>query len=208
MKIIACEQGSPEWFLARRGIPTASCFDRILTPKQCKPSAQAEEYIAELIGDLYNPGVPDRAENFTTRAMQNGIDLEPEARRWYEMHVDQDVQRVGFVVSDCGRWGCSPDGLVGEDGLLELKCPMLKTQVKYLLAGTLPDEYRCQVHGQLIVTGRKWVDFASYASARLQPLLIRVEPDAFTDKLRTALEAFSERYAEVLRMIREGETNE
>ena len=189
MRIIECEQGSVDWWLARKGIPTASQFDRILTPKTGKYSASAEEYICELIADGMMGGPPQGIEGYTSKAMQDGIDTEPEARRWYAFERDAHVQQVGFCLTDDGRFGCSPDGLVGDDGGLELKCPMLKTHIKYLSAGTLPAEYKCQVHGSLIVTERAWWDFVSYAP-NLPPLLVRVEPDTFTEQLRAAMETF------------------
>lgn len=199
MRVIECAQLSPEWWTARRAIPTASNFDKIMTPKTRKYSEQAEGYIHELVAELI-----DQSPNYFTslgrpisQAMQHGIDTEPDAVNWYEAKFNIDATRVGFCVSDCERWGCSPDALVGEDGGLELKCVQLKTQVKYLLDGVLPAEYAGQVHGSLIVTGRKWWDFLSYQPA-LPPLLIRVVPDTYTDALRTALEQFHKRYLEVL----------
>jgi len=207
MKIIDCEQYSVEWWQAKKGVPSASNFDRILTAKTGKASAQAEDYIAELIADLHTDLLPERAELAGTRAMRNGLELEPEARRWYALVRDVDVQRVGFCVTDDGRFGCSPDGLVGDEGGLELKCPLGKTQVKYLRAGTLPDEYRPQVHGALIVSGRPWWDFLSYCPG-LPPLLIRVRPDDYTERLRQALESFWADYKTALANIRTYSTRE
>lgn len=193
-------QYSPEWWQARRGYPSASAFDRILTPGG-KPSGQQDGYIAELIGDLV-----DLSPNFFTdrpmnRAMEHGRNTEPEARDYYTLERDgAAVRQVGGVVSACGRFWCSPDGLVGPDVTLELKCPQLKTQAAYLMdadvmlaAGTPPSEYRPQVHGHLIVTGRPYVDFLSY-SPPLPPLLIRVERSEYTDKLAAELERFNEKY--------------
>lgn len=185
-------QYSPEWWEVRRGIPTASQFDKILTPTG-KASAQADDYAAELIGDIccLNPNF--LTERPMTRAMANGRDMEPEARRWFEMEKECRVQQVGFCVSDDGRFGCSPDGLVGEDSVLELKCPMAKTQVKYLLDGGLPAEYRPQCHGHLLVTGRPVVWFCSYAPG-LPGLIVKVVPDEYTVKLAAALAVFSEKF--------------
>lgn len=185
MKIIDCVQGSPEWWEAKRGVPSASNFDRIITPKTGKLSASAKGYIAELIAESVQP----TSEVVCTKAMMNGIETEPEARRWYEMACDLEVKQVGCCFTDDGRFEASPDGLVGEDGGLELKCPLLKTHVSYLLDGGLPDEYKCQVHGNLIVTGRSWWDFVSYAPG-LPALVVKVKPDAFTDQMRCALEMF------------------
>lgn len=195
MKIIECKQGSPEWWEARCGIPSASNFHRIITPKTWRPSAQADDYINELIADRLMGGVPEEAEAFTTRAMQHGIETEAEARAWYAMEAAGKVRQVGLCIADDGHSACSPDALVGDDGGLELKCPLLKTHVGYLRAGILPAEYTAQVHGSLIVTGRKWWDFCSY-SMGLPPFCIRVVPDNFTEALRDALEDFHPRYME------------
>ena len=195
MKTFMCAQYSPEWWTIRRGVPTASEFDRIMTPKKRTYSAGAGGYIAQLIADTacLNPNFfTDRPQS---RAMADGINNEPEARRYYELIAEHHVQQVGFCLTDDGRFGCSPDGLVGDDGGLELKCPQLNTQAKYLVKGELPLEYMCQVHGQLIVTGRKWWDFLSYAPG-LAPLLVRVEPNDFTDLLRVHLERFWTQYQE------------
>lgn len=204
MKIVKCEQYSPEWWEARRGIPTASAFDRIITPTG-KLSAQADDYINELIGERVCLTPNFFADNPMSAAMANGRDCEPQARSWYELE-HAEVERVGFIMTDDERFGCSPDGLVGSDGCLELKCPKLKTQVKYLLAGGLPPEYKPQVHGQLIVTGRSWVDFVSYAPG-LDKLLVRVTPDAYTKEVKVALEVFYEKYRAAWERIRGKESS-
>lgn len=187
---IDCVQGTPEWFEAKRGVPSASNFDRILTPKTCKPSSAQQGLIFELIADIARIGPPP--VSYTNDDIRRGLELEPVARSFYLMErglLAEDIKQVGFVLTDDRRFGCSPDSLVGEDGLLELKCPKLEVQAEYLWTGELPATYKCQVHGQLIVTGRKWVDFMSY-SPGLDPFLIRVTPDEFTAKLREALDLF------------------
>jgi hypothetical protein len=206
MKIIECTQYSPEWWEARCGIPTASQFDRIITAAKAEPSKQMDGYIAELIADkasLTPPFFTERGGH--TAEMRNGIDCEPEARRFYEADRGLDVRLAGFIATDDARFGCSPDGLVVDGageivGGLELKCPMLKTQAGYLLKGGLPDDYKAQVHGQLLVTGLPWVDFLSY-SPGLPALLVRVEPNDFTKKLASALEVFWEKYQQALAYI-------
>lgn len=202
MKIIECEQGSPEWFLARRGVPSASNFDRILTPIQQRYSSQASRYIEELIGDIYDPEFPKNAEYYTSRPMMHGRDTEAEARHWYTLETNNDVRQVGFCLTDDGCFGCSPDGLVGDDGGLELKCPMVKTHVHYLRdPEAMLLDYRCQVHGALIVSGRPWWDIMSYAPP-LEPVKLRIQPDGFTVLLKAALERFWEEYMDVLYAIK------
>lgn len=193
MKVVDCKQGTVEWYMARRGLPTASQFNRIITPKTGKASSSQLPLICELIADMAMNGAPMGVESYTSRAMQAGIDTEPDARRWYDFETGETVEQVGFCLSDCGRYGASPDGLVGDDGGLELKCPEPRKHIEYLIAGTLPAEYRCQVHGALIVTGRAWWDFMSYATG-IQPLIVRVVPDEFTMQLMYAVHDFCETY--------------
>lgn len=203
MTIHDMEQYSPDWWAIRRGVPTASEFSSILTPKTGKLSAAADTYICRLIGDLYDPEYP-RIDKGVNDAMREGTRREPESRRWYELDRALSVQQVGFCLTDDGRFGCSPDGLVGQDGVIELKNPGHAQQVRYLIDNTLPDDYRVQVHGQLLVTGRKWLDFMSYAPP-LPPLLVRVVPDEFTVKLAAALEAFWVRFLEVRSLVADRE---
>jgi len=201
MKFHDVQQGSEEWFLLRKGVPTASRFDMILTAKTLKPSTQQDALICNLIGEKLSLIPPEGVENFTNRAMDWGRHCEEEARRWYCLERNVDVTNGGFCLTDDGRFGASPDSLIDSDGgCLELKCPQANTQVKYLLTGTLPPEYAAQCHGHLIVTGRKYCDFLSY-SPGLPPLLVRVVPDDFTKQLRIALEVFHEKYAATLKRL-------
>jgi hypothetical protein len=187
MKVIECEQYSPLWWQVRRGVPTASEFGSILTPKTMKLAAAADAYICRLIGDAFDLAYP--RPSFTNAEMRHGTEAEPESRHWYEMETDTTVQQVGFCTTDDGRFGCSPDGLIGDDGVLELKNPSPGTHVAYLMDGGLPAEYRAQCHGHLIVTGRAWCDFLSYCPG-LPPFLVRVYPDDYTTALRDALDVF------------------
>lgn len=197
MKIIPCQQYTPEWWEARRGVPTCSEFGRILTPKTMKLSASADKYIYELIADkrcqtpnFFSEGRPQTPE------MEHGSNTEAEARNFYAMDRGVDVEQIGLYLSDDLRFGGSPDGIMQKArGGLELKCPKRSTQIEYLLNGTLPEEYKCQVHGHLIISGFDWWDFMSYSPGLdLDPLIIRVVPDAFTRELRVALEQFWEKF--------------
>lgn len=199
MKIIKCEQLSPEWWQARKGIPTASNFGRIITPKTGKLAAAADDYICELIADQYRI---DPEERYQNAAMRHGTETEPEARRWYEMEYGVNVEQVGFVTMDDGRFGCSPDGLIdGQRGLLQIKCPNAKTQIRYLLDDCLPDEYKTQVHGELIVTEYEWSDFLSYCPG-LPKLVVRVTQDSFTRNMRPVLDDFHGRYRDALTKVK------
>ena len=199
MKRYDFPQYTPEWDAIRRGIATASGAPKIITPAKGELSKSMVEYAYELIADTYDPMYGYR-EDYVSAAMKNGIVMEPEARRWYEFEADCDVTQVGFCLTDDGRFGCSPDGLVGECGGLELKTPLLKTHARYLAEDQMPNEYKPQVHWSLIVTGREWWDFMSY-SPGLPPYRCRVVPDEYTEKLRAAMETFWTQYQEIKQKV-------
>ncbi len=191
MKILDVEQGSPEWFAARLGVPTASEFGSIITPKRGDYATAADTYINQLIDELMRP---QAAESFGgNRHTQRGRDLEPDAREFYAFEQDVVPQQVGFILNDAGTLGCSPDSLVEADGGLEIKCPDGPTHVKWLRAGGVPDEHKPQVHGSLIITGRAWWDFLSHCPG-YPALLVRVYPDEFTKKLQAHLTRFLSEY--------------
>lgn len=197
MKVFKFQQYSTQWHETRRGVPTASEFHNLITPVKGEPTkgSTSDGYIFQLIGDLYddNYGIVD---DYISATMKNGITYEPQARAWYSFDQDVKCEQVGFLMTDDGRFGCSPDSLVGNDGGLEIKCPLAKTQARYLIENILPPEYKAQVHGSLIVSGRAWWDFISYCpdAPRMPKLRIRVEPDEYTEKLREALDVFWDRY--------------
>jgi putative phage-type endonuclease len=173
MIILDCNQRDEAWYAARLGIPTASGFSKLFTASG-KPSSSAETYMYELIGERLT-GL--QANNYINEWMQRGIDLEDEARDTYQFIRDYEAEKVGFVYLDEKKnVGCSPDGLIGKDGMLEIKCPKTSTHVRYLLKGTIPTEYIPQIQGQLWITGRQWCDFMSY-DPDCDPLIIRIERD-------------------------------
>ena len=189
MIVLECEQGSVAWKEARMGIPTASEFKRIITPTG-KLSAQRDGYLAELIVEFVT-GEP--YSDFESDEMKAGRIMEPEAVAHYALVRDATPEKVGFCYKDATKAvGASPDALVGDDGLLEAKCPQLKTLVLWEHRGILPADHVTQVQGQLWVTGRDWCDFLAY-SAIFPPLLVRAYPDpkmhaAFDSHLPTFLE--------------------
>jgi hypothetical protein len=172
MVILDCIQGGDEWFAARLGRPTASCFDQIVTTKG-EPSKSATKYLYKLAGEA----ITGKAEEgYTNAAMERGKVLEAEARALYEFHTGRTVQQVGIVYSDEKKlWSCSPDGLM-EDRGLEIKCPNMSTHVSYLLGKKLPTDYFQQVHGSMFVIGLNQWDFLSYYPG-LPLLLVTVELD-------------------------------
>jgi putative phage-type endonuclease len=193
-------QGSDEWFAAKAGLPTASNFDKLITTKG-EPSEQAHLYMCDLAHEAITG---KKAKGYSNANMERGIELEPEAAGFYEGVKDAEVKKVGLCYKDDQKkFGASPDRLVEEDGLLEIKCPLGKTHVSYILAGKLPTAYFQQVQGQLFVTGRKWVDFMSYYPG-LKPFIIRVEPDKeFIKKLSAALDQFCYALAATIRELKE-----
>lgn len=201
MRIIECIQKSPEWWRARKGVPTASAFNCIVTPAKFAQSAQRESYACRLVAEQFDKFYSISPE-FKTMAMEEGNQLEPEARKYIEFYRGYKVEEVGFCLDDDERFGCSPDGLIGDDGCLELKCPQPATHVRYLDKGGLPDDYAPQCHGHLIVTGRSYVDFMSYAPG-LPPHLVRVEPNEKTEILRKELAEFWTLYQEILERVKQ-----
>lgn len=195
MKILNISQRSEEWFLARRGVPTASRFDQIITPAKGEPSKSQDKLINELIAESILPPAEGLIRpSYMSPEMEEGVKLEAEARCCYELeHAREPLSEVGFVFHDSGLFGGSPDALVGESGGCEIKCPLLSTHIGYVRAGTLPVEYKAQVHGYLVVTGRPYWDFFSYAR-HAAPFYLRVTRDDFTAKLEAELFAFAARY--------------
>jgi hypothetical protein len=200
MNIFDCQQGSTEWLQCRLGIPTASCFDRILTPGG-KPSASQESYLCELLAEFIM-GKP--LERPVMPWMEEGTRLEPDARAFYEFQNDVVIRTVGFITNDEGTFGASPDGLVGDTGLVELKCPKPETHVRYLVYNEAPKDYRVQIMGQMLVAKREWVDTCSYHPL-MPSAIVRAERDdvyiklledelgRFVDKLQAAKEKLAAR---------------
>ena len=188
MIYIDCKQGTDEWLEARRGIPTASEFSKIITPRTGKLSASTDKYIAELIAETVEPDHDFQGNYWTER----GLALEPEARAWYEFQTDNTVNEVGMVLLDDRSAGVSPDGLINSDGMLEIKSPKPSTHVLWWLRGVLPDEHKPQCHAALQIAERQWLDFVSYCP-RFRPLLVRITPDEYTVKVAAALAEFTER---------------
>jgi hypothetical protein len=185
-------QGSVDWAIARSGIPTASEFDNLLTPEM-KPrtGAMPESYLAKKVAEAWQGGPLAQLNVFD---VEQGKILEDEAVPWFELEYSTPIQRIGLITTDDGRCGCSPDGLIGEDGGIEIKCPAVHTHVGYLLKGTLPKEYAAQVYGSMFVTGRKWWKFLSYRR-RLPALVLTVERDEeIMETISETIEAFIDRF--------------
>ena len=173
MRIIDCLQGSEEWDRWRNR-PTASEFDKFITPVKGEYSASATKYAAKIVAKMR--GIYQ--ETFVpSAAMDWGSEHEPNAKHAYTKETGRAVVDVGFVLPDkTDAYGCSPDGLVDDDGQIEVKCPSAETLIVYHDKGEFPTAYKPQVQGQLLITGREWCDFYVWHPL-LTPFLIRVEPD-------------------------------
>ncbi|MFZ5713069.1 MAG: lambda exonuclease family protein [Bradyrhizobium sp.] len=197
-RIIDCEQGSPEWFAARLGIPTASEFSTVMAKgKDGGKSLTRKTYMLKLAGEILT-GEP--MESYSNQHMERGKEQEAEAREAYELMKDVDCQKVGFIVN--GDKGCSPDSLIGDDGGLEIKTALPHIQVERLLKGDLPPEHRAQVQGVMWVAERQWLDFVSYCP-RLPLLIVRVPRDeGYIATLSGAVKEFNAELASVVDAVR------
>ena len=183
------EQGTDEWFAARLGKVTASRAADVMTKKG---SAARANLSAQLVLErLTNT----KGESFSSAAMQWGVDQEPFARAAYEAHSGVWVDTVGFVQHPTiERAGASPDGLVGHDGLVEIKCPNTATMIDTLLTGKVPSNYTTQMQMQMACTGRAWCDYAVFDSrmpVKAQLFVKRVQRDQkFIDDMEKEIIAF------------------
>lgn len=154
------EQGSADWFAQRCGKATASRVADIVAKTKTGYSASRANYCAQLVVERMTGVV---AESYTNAAMQHGIDTEPEARDAYCFYQNATVKLAEFVLHpSINMAGASPDGYVGEDGLVEIKCPQTAGHIETLLGRAVPGKYVIQIQWQLACTGRKWADFVSY----------------------------------------------
>ena len=180
------------------GIPTSSNFHKIVTP-QGKPSRQWREYACVLIAERI---LHRKIEFYNSPAMERGLIVEAEAADWYEFDHDVTTQRVGFITDDDHTMGCSPDRLVGDEGLLEIKAPLPHTQVEYWICGEVSERFRPQLQGQLFVSRRSWVDILCWHDV-LPKVVVRVEPDEkFINTLDRELQIFNYFIDRVIEKIR------
>ena len=201
------EQGSPEWFAARVGIPSASVFDKLITSKGAL-STSRQKLLYKLAGERV---LGEKEEGYTNGAMQRGIELEPEARDLFELITGLEVKEVGLCYYDERKdRSCSPDGIIPishENGQgLEIKCPELATHVEYLIGDKLPTKYFQQVQGSMYISGLEKWHFMSYYPG-MKPFHIVVERDEiWIAKLDKALNDFVVELDETHKLlIEEGE---
>jgi len=163
-------QGSAEWKQARCGKITASRIADLMARTRSGYGASRKNYLAELLVERMT-GEP--TEGYTNAAMQWGIDHEPEARTVYEFETGNVVEEVGFIVHpEYNFSGASPDGLVGDDGMVEIKCPNTATHIETMLTGVIPERYIKQMQWQMECCGRLWCHYMSYDPRMKDPSLI------------------------------------
>ena len=176
VKIHNCEQTSPEWFAIRKGKLSASHASAI-----GNDGAGLNTYAIEKTAELLSSGEPEYFENSHTR---RGNELEPVAKVTYELEYKVEVTEIGFAEYN-DYVGCSPDGLVGEDGLIEIKCPADKGYLYALLGSKIKQEYLWQMQMQMLILGKAWCDFVQFNPNFEKKILVtRVYPDA---KMQNAL---------------------
>ena len=175
---IAVQQGTPEWHQLRAGKVTASRVADILAKTKTGPSASRQNYLIELAIQRTTGII---AESYSNAAMEWGTQTEPQARVAYEVNTNNFVDQVAFIDHPNIAWfGCSPDGLVSDRGLVEIKCPNSATHWEYFKSKEPPKKYFIQMQAQMAVTGRDWCDFISFDPRmpdRSQLLIVNVPRD-------------------------------
>lgn len=197
------EQRSEEWFQARLGKVTASRVADVLAKIKSGESASRRNYKIQLVSERLTG---EKQETYINQAMQDGIDREFYAReRYVQQHGE--VEEVGFVQHPTLEAGASPDGLVGDDGLIEIKCPLGTTHTETLMTQEVPTKYIPQIQFQLLCSGRKWCDFISYNPMfpdHLQLFVKRVDADSVYQKeLEQEVSKFLEEVNDVITKLKE-----
>ena len=197
-------QRTEEWYSVRIGRVTASRVADIMAKTKSGPSASRKNYMAELVCERLTG---TKADSFTSSAMQWGIDNEAAARQAYEAQMFADVAQIGFVDHPSIKMaGCSPDGLVGDDGLIEIKCPNTATHIETLISGEADKKYFAQMQMQMSCTGRAWCDFVSYDPRLPVDLMLFIKrvprDDAFIAEMEAEITAFLSELDETVEKLR------
>jgi hypothetical protein len=194
-EIINCEQGSPEWHDARRGIPTASRFKDVMAQGEGKMRAR---YMRELAAEQI---MKEPVKGYTNAHMDRGKDYEAELLAKYCYDKDVNVEKVGFLRSTLMSTGCSPDGLVLENGMVEIKSTLPELLVEILERGRLPTGHQPQVQGQLWISGRQWCDIV-FGWPKMPLFIHRVERDEpYMAGLRAELISFNEELGQLVKRL-------
>lgn len=199
LQIFNCEQGTPEWYAARAGIPTASEFDTVMAKgKGGGESKTRRTYMLKLIGERLTR---EPMYSYSNDHMERGKVMEAEARDLYQMIAELECRQVGFLRR--GDAGCSPDSLVDANGMLEIKTKLPHLQLDCILYDELPAEHRAQCQGQLWIAEREWVDFVSYwpGLPLFAKRVFRDEP--YIARLAEAVRVFNEEMQETIAKIQQ-----
>jgi putative phage-type endonuclease len=196
-------QGSPEWFAARCGKVTASRVADVIAKTKTGWGASRSNYAAQLVVERLTGSV---ADSYSNAAMQWGTDTEPRARLVYAMMTDAEVSQCGLIQHPTIALSCaSPDGLIGDDGLIEIKCPQSATHIETLLTETVPAKYVTQMQWQMACSDRAWCDFVSFdprMPGEMQLFVSRVRrDDAIIRELATQIEAFLAEVADTVSQL-------
>ncbi|MDA0708499.1 MAG: YqaJ viral recombinase family protein [Proteobacteria bacterium] len=200
------KQGSDEWLQKRAGMPTTSNFSNLVTSTGAL-SKSIDKYATTLAADLYaNKDLSEFQGNHYT---DRGIELEPHARRFYQLQREVDVEEVGFITDDEEIWGCSPDGLIGDDGMLEIKCMIPTNHIPAIIdwrtKQKMPVKYIQQIQGQMLICNRSYCDLLLY-HPDLPSEIIRILPDeAVVNGLNEAKRIVLEKRDNILKILRRGE---
>lgn len=200
---MSAAQGTPEWLLERCGFLTASVFADVMSEAKSGETAGRKNLRAKLVAERMTGAAQ---ESFSNAAMQWGNECEPLARAAYEMASDLLVDEVGFVNHPSIEWaGASPDGLVSDSGLVEIKCPNTATHIEYLIERKPPKKYLLQMQWQMACTGRQWCDFVSF-DPRMpeahQMMCVRIERDAaLIDSMEKAALVFLSEVGETIERL-------
>lgn len=197
LTVYDCEQGSEDWFRARMGIPTASEFGTVLAPRAGSEGKMRRTYLHKLAGEIIT-GQP--MERYGNAHMERGHEMEAEARSLYAFMSDADPTQIGFLRN--GQKGCSPDSLIGDAGMLEIKTKLPHLLIDCILKDDFPAEHKAQCQGALWVAEREWVDIAVYWPR--MPLFVKraYRDEEYISKLSDAIDAFNADLAAVVDRIK------
>ena len=197
LTVYDCEQGSEDWFRARMGIPTASEFGTVLAPRAGSEGKMRRTYLHKLAGEIIT-GEP--MERYGNAHMDRGHEMEAEARSLYAFMSDADPTQIGFLRN--GQKGCSPDSLIGDAGMLEIKTKLPHLLIDCILKDDFPAEHKAQCQGALWVAEREWVDIAVYWPR--MPMFVKraYRDEEYISKLSDAIDAFNADLAVVVDRIK------
>lgn len=201
MEIFNCDQGTPEWFACRLGIPTASQFATVMAAGRGGAESKTRRtYMLKLAGEILTG---DPMDSFSNAHTERGHEMEPQARSYYAMQKDVDPQQVGFIRN--GNKGASPDSLIGNDGMLEIKTKLPHLLLDVLLRGVFPADHKAQCQGQLWVAEREWVDLTCYWP-KMPSFIVRAYRDEpYIKEMSAAVDQFNDELAEIVARFQQQE---